>query len=96
MSREQPDPGFAALAGVVTDSLTGVPMPRAIVTAEAISRVAGMQPVEVRTDDGGYFRMCSLRAGIDIKLQAHFGQNSGRTVEVMLAPGIARTQDLNS
>lgn len=92
---EQPEPGYAVLAGTVTDSLTGVPMPRAVVTAEPISRSAGApQPVEVRTDDAGYFRICSLRPGVDLRVQAHFGQSSGRSVEMFLKPGSARIQDL--
>ncbi len=92
---EQPAAGYGALAGTVTDSLTGVPMPRAIVRAEAISgRSFGVQPVEVRTNDAGYFRMCSVRAGTDLRLQATFGQNTGRTVEVSLPAGAAKIQDL--
>ena len=50
---EQPAPGSAAIAGFVTDSVTGVPMPRAIVRAEPISRMPGLRAVEVRTDDSG-------------------------------------------
>jgi len=91
---EQPSPGFAAIAGFVTDSITGVPMPRAIVTAEPLSRVPGLLPVEVRTDDAGYFRMCSIRADIDIRLQAHFGQSSGRSLEIYMQAGTAMVQDL--
>lgn len=92
---EQAGPEFAAVAGVVTDSLTGVPMPRALVTAEPLGRYTGAPPVEVRTDDSGYFRMCSVRAGVDMRLQAHFGQSSGRSVELYLEPGAARIQDLD-
>jgi len=91
---EQPSPGFSAIAGVVTDSLTGVPMPRAIVRAEPVGRTIGIRPVEVRTDDSGYFRMCAVRSDIDMKLQAHFGQNSGTSVELYLPPGSAALQDL--
>jgi carboxypeptidase family protein len=91
---EQPAPGFAAIAGYVTDSLTGVPMPRAVVTAQPMSRLPGLQPVEVHTDDAGYFRMCSVRADVDLKLQAHFGQSSGRSLDVYLPPGSATLQDL--
>jgi hypothetical protein len=91
---EQPGAGFAAIAGVVSDSLTGVPLPRAIVRAETISRTGAVQPVEVRTDDTGYFRICNARANADIRLQAHFGQNSGRSVEMLLPPGAAAIQDL--
>ena len=91
---EQPAPGYSAVAGVVTDSLTGVPMPRAIVRAEVISRLPGYQPVEVRADDSGYFRMCSVRGDVDVRLQASFGQSSGRSIEVYLPAGAARIQDL--
>jgi len=91
---EQPPAGSAAIAGIVTDSITGVPMPRAIVTAEPISRLPGLRPVEVRTDETGYFRICSLRGDVDTKLQAHFGTNSGRSVEVYVPSGTAVLQDL--
>jgi hypothetical protein len=91
---EQPAPGFAAVAGVVTDSLTGVPMSGAIVRAEAASRIPGIQPVEVRADDSGYFRMCSVRADVDLRLQASFGQSRGRTAEVVVPAGGALVQDL--
>jgi hypothetical protein len=92
---EQSMPGSAVVAGMVTDSLTGVPMPRAFVTAEPISRRPGMPaPVEVRADDSGYFRMCALRGDVDMRLQAHFGRNSGMSVEMVLKPGTARIQDL--
>jgi hypothetical protein len=91
---EQPSPGFAAVAGVVRDSLTGVPMPRALVTAQTITRTGAVLPVETRTDDGGYFRLCSVRGDVDVKLQAHFGQNSGTSVELRMQPGTAALQDL--
>lgn len=92
---ERPPAGSAVLAGVVRDELTGVAMPRAIVTAESVSQRPGMpQPVEVRTDDSGNFRMCSLRPDVNLKIQAHFGQSSGRSVEVTLDPGSARLEDL--
>ncbi len=91
---EQPTSGFGAIAGVVTDELTGVAMPRAIVTAEPASRSTGIQPIEVRSDDSGYFRLCSVRAGVDMKIQAHFGQSSGRSADVYLAPGTAELHDL--
>ena len=91
---EQGGPGFSAIAGVVTDSLTGVPMPGALVRAEVVGRALAGRPVEVRTDDSGYFRMCTVRGDVDVRLQAHFGRSSGRTVELFLAPGTAAVQDL--
>lgn len=92
---EQSTPGAAVVAGVVTDSLTGVPMPRAIVTAQPTGAYRGIPSVEVRTNDSGYYRMCSVRPEVDLRLQAHFGQNSGRSVEMYLEPGSATIQDLN-
>lgn len=91
---EQSSPDFAVVAGVVTDSLTGVPMPRAVVEATPTGRMTGVPPTEVRADESGYFRMCTVRAGVDVKLQAHFGLNSGRSVDLHLEPGTATIQDL--
>jgi len=91
---EQPDDRFGAVAGVVTDSLTGVAMPRAIVTAEPISRLPGIPSMEVRADESGYYRLCSIRSDVDYRLQAHFGRNTGRSVEVGVEAGDAVLQDL--
>ena len=91
---EQPAPGYSAIAGLVTDSLTGVPMPRATVVVAPMGRVLGLQPIEVRTDDAGYFRVCSVRPEVDMKLQAHFGSSSGVSLEVYLEPGTAAVQNL--
>ncbi len=92
---EQAGPGYAAVAGVVTDSLTGVPLPRAIVTARPAQRRAGdPEPVETRTDETGYYRLCTIPAGREMKLQAQFGQSSGRTATVSVPQGDAAIQDL--
>lgn len=91
---EQPGEGYAALAGTVTDSLTGVPMPRAIVTASPADAQFGVEPVEVRTDESGYYRMCAVPGGRPLRLQAHFGNSSGRSMTVSVEPGEARMQDL--
>ena len=92
---EQRGGGFAAISGIVTDSLTGVPMPRAIVTATPSGRALGApDPIEVRTDDSGYYRMCAVPANRGMRLQPHFGRSSGRSVEVVLAPGSAQVRDL--
>jgi hypothetical protein len=92
---EQPGPGFAAVAGIVTDSLTGVPMPRAVVTVVPENRRTGdMTPPEVRTDDSGYFRICNAPADREVKLQAHYGRSSGRSLLLTMEAGTARIQDL--
>jgi hypothetical protein len=92
---EQHGPGYAAIAGVVTDSLTGVPMSRAIVTVVPERRRAGdPAPPEVRADESGYYRICDAPAGREVKVQAHFGQSSGRSVQTTLTPGSATIRDL--
>lgn len=92
---EQSSPELAAIAGVVTDSLTGVPMARALVTAAPTDRAFGAsEPVEVRADDAGYYRMCAVPADQEIRLQAHFGRSSGRSIRLALEPGSAHKQDL--
>jgi len=92
---EQPGPGYAAIAGIVTDSLTGVPLPRAFVTVvPERRRVGDPAPSEVRTDDGGYYRICTATADREVKIQAHFGQSSGRSLQVTLPQGSASIQDL--
>jgi hypothetical protein len=80
---EQSRPDRAAVAGTVTDSLTGVAMPRAIVRAELVDPRFGDPPaVEVRSDDSGYYRMCSVPAGRAVEFHASFGMSSGRAVRV--------------
>jgi hypothetical protein len=92
---EQAGPGYGAVAGVVTDSLTGVPLPRAVVTALPAQRRPGDSGgVETRTDETGYYRLCTVPAGREVKLQAHFGQSSGRTAVVSVPQGGATIQDL--
>lgn len=92
---EQPGPGFAAVAGIVVDSLTGVPMPRAIVRAQPVSGRGGQaRPIEVRTDDSGYYRICGLPAAEEVRIQATFGMSGGRTERVTIPEGEARVQDL--
>ncbi len=92
---EQPGPGFAALAGLVVDSLTGVPMPRALVRAQVNDRSQGnLEPLEVRTDEAGYYRMCSLPAGREYRIQARFGMSNGRTQVIRMPQNGARIEDL--
>lgn len=92
---EQPGPGFGAVAGVVTDSLTGVPLPRAIVRARIASRRPGdPEEVETRADEEGYYRLCTVPAGRDVRVQAQFGQSRGSSMVVNVARGDARLQNL--
>ncbi|MEC7739692.1 MAG: carboxypeptidase regulatory-like domain-containing protein [Gemmatimonadota bacterium] len=93
---EQPGPGYGSVSGIVTDSLTGVPMPGALVTLEAAvtPRFGLRTPTEVKTDDGGYFRICNVPAETEMNLQPHFGRSSGRTVVISVGAGSGEIQDL--
>lgn len=92
---EQPGPGWAALAGVVVDSLTGVPLPGALVTAGLVSRRAGdPAAVETHTDDAGYYRLCTVPAGRPVRIQARFGTSSGLAATTTIEPGDAEIRDL--
>lgn len=92
---EQPGPGFGALAGVVVDSLTGVPLPGAVVTATLASRRPGdPPPVDARTDDGGYYRLCAVPAGREVNVRAKFGRSAGLTNVTRVEAGGATIEDL--
>ncbi|HSG08552.1 MAG TPA: carboxypeptidase regulatory-like domain-containing protein [Longimicrobiales bacterium] len=92
---EQAGASFGALAGLVLDSLTGVPLPGAVVQAQLASRRPGdPPPVEVRTDDAGYYRLCTVPAGRDVRVQAHFGENPGRSTNVVVESRGAEIKDL--
>ncbi|GMV07054.1 MAG: hypothetical protein AMXMBFR53_33290 [Gemmatimonadota bacterium] len=92
---EQPGPGFGAVAGLVVDSLTGVPLPRAVVTATLASRRPGDPPaVETRTDETGYYRLCAVPAGREVRLQAKFGQSGGVSALTQVSQGGAVIKDL--
>ena len=95
---EQPGPGYGAVSGIVTDSLTGVPMPGALVTLEPVATsrfgIGIGRPTEVNTDDSGYFRICNVPAESEMNLQPHFGRSSGRTVVISVGAGLGEIQDL--
>ena len=92
---ERTDSTSAAIAGVVSDSLTGVPLPGAIVTATPPQRGRlGREPVTVRADDSGYYRMCQAPGLEGIRLQAQFGRSAGRSTVMNLDAGSARVVNL--
>ena len=92
---EQPGRGYGALAGVVTDSLTGVPMPGALVRAGVNQRRPGdPDPVEVRTDESGYYRICTLPGDRELKVQAEFGRSGGRSRRLTIPAGGAQIENL--
>lgn len=90
---ELAEAGLGAVAGLVTDELTGVPMPHTIVTAEPVAGGGGPS-VESMTNEAGYFRICEAPAEVELNLQAHFGQRSSPAVSVVLEAGRGRLQDL--
>jgi hypothetical protein len=92
---EQQGADVGALAGVVTDSLTGVPLSGAVVTVSPSRRLTGEpRAFEMRADNKGYFRFCNIPAGRDMRVQAHFGMNSGRSQMLSVESHGARVQDL--
>jgi hypothetical protein len=92
---EQQGEDVGAVAGVVADSLTGVPLSGALVTVTPSRRIPGEpRSLEVRADNQGYYRLCNVPAGREMKLQAHFGMNSGRSQVLWVDSHGARTQDL--
>ncbi len=86
--------GTGAVAGLVTDELTGVPIPQTIVTAQPVDGSSGGRSVEATTNEAGYFRICEAPTNVTLDLQAHFGEQSSRGVQVVLEPGRGRLQDL--
>ena len=62
----------------MTDAITGVPLPRAKVTAFARRRrlLSRRNAVaEVRTGDSGEFRLCNLDGSLELSVTAFFGTN---------------------
>lgn len=93
---EQDGSGYAAVAGTVTDAHTGVPLPSAIVTAGVDrSRPGDPADVETRTDDNGYYRLCTIPAGREVRVQAHVGRSVGGSAVVRLGAGGAAIQDIH-
>ena len=81
----QPGTGDTSIGGTVTDALTGVSLPSAIVTALAPATVARRTRrvlAESQTGPGGEYRLCNLEMGGGIGLVATFGRNETLPFEV--------------
>lgn len=70
--------GDTSVGGIVTDAITGVPLPNARVTAHA--RRGGLlqrrsKVAEARTGNSGEFRLCNLDGSLDLSVTAFFGTN---------------------
>jgi len=66
----------AALAGVVRDSVSGVPIPGARVAAH------WSQTLRVRADERGRYRFCRLPPGVQVTLEADAVGHAGREVSL--------------
>lgn len=87
---------YAPLAGFVRDSITGVPLPRSVVTLRVTDNATGesLGTYSGRTDDAGYYRFCNVPAGRTVTAQAHFGNSSGQRTTFRMSVDEARFQDL--
>ncbi len=70
--------GDTSIGGVVTDALTGVPLPSAVVAV--LGEETGILRrrtvvAEARTETAGEYRLCNLELGDGITVQATFGRN---------------------
>ncbi len=79
----EPGEGTTSVGGVVTDALTGVPLPRA--TVRALGSRAGILQRrrvahEVRTNASGQFQLCNLDPSEPLTVTVAFGNNSGTPV----------------
>ena len=84
----EPGTGDTSIGGIVTDALTGVPLPRARVTVVG-NRTGVLQRrrviVEVRTEDSGEFRVCKLDSTEELTIAVSFGRDQALPVDVRRA-----------
>lgn len=70
--------GETSIGGIVTDALTGVPLPRAIVRAlgDPVGVFQRQRVVqEVRTENSGNFRLCNLDSSEELTVAVVFGSS---------------------
>ena len=81
-------PGDTSIGGIVTDALTGVPLPRALVHVFG-DRSGVLQRrrlvTEVRTDEVGEYRVCNLDSSEDLTVGVTFGRNQAPPVDILLS-----------
>ena len=81
----EPGEGPTSVGGIVTDALTGVPLPQATVRALGSRRgILQRRRVvrEVSTEASGEFRLCNLDASDPLTVTVAFGNNDGKPVQV--------------
>lgn len=89
--------GYAPVAGVVRDTLTGVVLPQARVMIRSATPRVGRTPrllAEGRSDESGYYRFCNVPVEEPVVAQAYFGRSPGIGVRMDLRSGEPRVQDL--
>ncbi|MYJ17168.1 MAG: hypothetical protein F4106_03845 [Gemmatimonadetes bacterium] len=81
----EPGEGDTSIGGVVTDAITGVPLPRARVTAFGeTSGVLQRRRVvqEVRTESSGEFRLCHLDSSEPLTVMVIFGSSESMPFDI--------------
>lgn len=81
----EPGEGDTSIGGVVTDAITGVPLPRARVTAfGATSGVLQRRRVvrEARTGNSGEFRLCHLDSSEPLTVTVVFGSSESMPFDI--------------
>lgn len=76
-SAEEGD-GDTSIGGIVTDALTGVPLPRARVVAQGDPVGVFQRPrvvQEVRTENSGEYRLCNLDSSEELTIAVVFGSS---------------------
>ena len=81
----EPGTGDTSIGGIVTDALTGVPLPRArvIVVGDRTGVLQRRRVVaDVRTEDSGEFRVCKLDSAEELAVAVSFGRDQAPPVDV--------------
>ncbi len=81
------DPSLTGLAGIVRDTLQGVLIPGATVSATWIEDDGPRRTVSVEADDNGVYLLCGLPPMEDLTVSARFPSFRTEPVQVSIAPG---------
>ena len=84
----EPGSGDTSIGGIVIDSLTGVPLPRARVMVVG-DRTGVLQRrrllADVRTEDSGEFRVCKVDSAEELTVAVSFGRDQAPPVDLWRA-----------
>lgn len=88
--------GFTPATGIVRDSITGVPLPRATVTFSEVGTDGYVfQTFTARTDESGAYRVCDLPAATELRMVAIFGRNASEPTNLRTPPSGALFRDVH-